>query len=210
MSAVSATTRAIALASKAAHSGGLKAAGFRRQSNHLTRQSGDLFHCFRFQASRWGDRDTGKFTINVIMTSPYIYETFWGKPFPRLPGNALFPVYFRIGFLMNGSDYWWSVDQQTDLNSVSVSVSEVLLGKGLPFFNQYPTIDVVFEHLRAEEGILSLPHQGTGQLIRAMLAHRKGLEQEAQEEVRQLLAAEGASFFGQKVREVAKRLGLEV
>src|SRR5678816_2724353 len=77
----------------------LAAAGFKRKGFHLHRKAGELFHAIQFQASRWGSTAEGKFTVNLIVTSPDLYEA-WIGPFPLNPASALFPIQMRIGSLM--------------------------------------------------------------------------------------------------------------
>src|SRR5579864_2248689 len=103
---------AIMSASKAALNHSLKALKFRRQGNHLWRESDGLFHGVHFQGSQWGTAVAGSFTVNLGITSQWLYRCWTGRPLPSNPATALFPIQMRIGSLMTERrDHWWEVTE---------------------------------------------------------------------------------------------------
>jgi len=201
----SATETAIGAASKAAFDGGLREAGFRRQANYLHRQSGGLIHAFNFQASRGSAVPRGEFTVNLLVTSEFIYRC-WAGRVPANPATMFFPIQQRIGHVMpQREDWWWPVDG--DIDSLCREVSDALVTYGLPYFDTFPSTDALLEQLRrgwqTPRGLMAAPH-----LVHAMLAKEKGLDDEAAQQLRYALNKAGESSFRETVLRIAERLQL--
>jgi hypothetical protein len=200
------TEAAIRAASKAAFHGGLRAAGFRRQGNHLHRRSGGLIHAFNFQASRGMAVPNGAFTVNLLVTSEHLYRCWTGRPLPANPATVFFPIQARVGLLMpQRKDLWWSVE--TEPTRLCREVVDVLVTYGLPFFDTLSSVDALLEQLRkggARRGLMTDAH-----LIHAMLAKEKGFDDEAAEQIREALA-KAAAPFRETVMRMAERLDLAV
>jgi Domain of unknown function (DUF4304) len=201
------TEAAIRAASKAAFHGGLRDAGFRRQGNHLHRQSGGLIHAVNFQASRGMALPLGAFTVNLLVTSEYLYLCWAGRT-PVNPATMFFPIQQRIGLLMpQREDRWWPVDGGID--GLCREVSRALVQYGLPFFETFPSADALLALLRSGStlpGVLMTD----AHLLLAMLAKEKGLDDEATAQLRRALEKAGASSFRDTVLRIAERLRLAV
>ena len=63
--------------------------GFKRQGVHFWREANGLTQAVHFQASRWGTKTDGSFTINLGVSSPLLYSTFTGKEPPKNPATTL-------------------------------------------------------------------------------------------------------------------------
>src|SRR5436309_2699849 len=108
------TRTAIAAASKATFTPGLKSLGFRRQANQLWRSSNGLVHGVQFQGSQWGTAREGSFAVNLIVTSAWLWKCWTGCPLPSNPATAGAPIQQRLGMLIHGGrDYWWEVSEAT-------------------------------------------------------------------------------------------------
>jgi hypothetical protein len=197
---------AIRAASKAAFDNGLKAAGFRRQGNHLHRPSHDLIQAFNFQASRGSAVPLGEFTVNLVVTADFIYRHWIGRPLPKNPAAALFPIQQRIGLLMpQREDKWWPAD--ADIDALCVEVGHVLVAYGLPFFAAFPSVNALLERLRSGTGAPGMsPAQAT--LLHAMLAKEKGFDDEAEQQIRGAFEDARGSGFQETVGTIARRLGI--
>jgi hypothetical protein len=206
----SVTQAAVRASSREAAESGLRAAGFRRQGNHLNRLNGELVHGIHFQASQWGTARDGSFTVNLVVTSEFLYRAWTGEPLPANPATALFPIAQRIGLLMPGrSDYWWRVSAEIDVDSVAAHVATMVVEHALPFFAAFADHDAILACLRngrAPNGLL----QGQIPLVHAMLAARAGCLAEAKERLESAVALAGASAFRKTVILVGSRLGLAV
>jgi hypothetical protein len=198
----------MAAAAKAVSDRGLKAAGFRRQGLHLHRLYQGLIHGIHFQSSQWGTATSGSFTVNLGVTSPWLYTSWTSRPMPSNPATALYPVCQRIGALMpSRCDQWWKVDANTDLPAVGGEVADAVMAYGLPFLDMFASSDVLLSGLR-ETGALPglIPSQAP--LVHAMLAVEKGLLSEAREQIQRAFGGAGSSPFRGTVEIIAKRLGL--
>lgn len=192
--------------SRAAYHGGLKAAGFRRQGNHFHRQSRDLIHAFQFQASTGMAVRVGAFTVNLVVTAESLYRHWSGRALPKNPATALFPINERIGLLMpQQEDHWWRAD--ADVESLCLEVSHALVTWGLPFFDQFASLDVLLDRLRTGASVRGMP-SGHVKLVHAMLASDKGHASEAEQQICQALEEAGASSYRETVQRVASRLGV--
>ncbi len=204
----SVTTLAIAATSKFAYSQAMKSLGFKRSGNHMHRLSEDLFHGIHFQASQWGSSVEGKFTINLVVTSSMVYEAWTGKPLPRNPASALFPIQQRIGSLMPGhQDYWWSVSRTTDIAALEREVLHTLTTYALPFFTEYPDSKALLDRLRQNKGLPGLTNAQCP-LIHAMLAKDLGYPDEASAQIQKALTDAGVSPFKATVARVGHQIGV--
>lgn len=204
----SVTRRAVAAASSLVGKKGLKAAGFRRQSNHFHRNHAGLIHAVHFQASQWGTAGEGSFTVNLCVTSPGLYETWTSKPLPANPATALFPISVRIGHLMpSRGDHWWAVNEETDLVDLSERVAAAILQYGLPLFDAFPSAESILTRLRNREALPGVTESQVA-LVHATLAAEAGCISEAQACIDQSFENAGDSPFRETVRRIGVRLGV--
>ena len=186
----------------------LAAEGFKRKGFHLHRKAGELFHAIQFQGSRWGSAAEGKFTVNLIVTSPDLYEA-WIGPFPLNPASALFPIQMRIGSLMTErSDHWWTVDSDTDISTLATEVAETIEDCAVRFFTAYESNEKLLSQLR--KGICPGCTAPLAAVVHALVANKLGYKVEALEACRTALAKSEVPGFSKKVVSLAKKLGLPV
>lgn len=208
--ATSITVRAIAAASKAVAELGLKQAGFRRMGNHLNRSRENLVHAIHFQGSQWGSAASGSFTVNLVVTSPFLYSTWTGRPFPANPASALFAVTSRIGRLMpSRADHWWQVEEETDLAALANETASAIVEYGLPFFDEFDTVQSILTRLRHGDPLPGLTDAQLP-LVHAMLSIQAGAREEGQGLLERAYSAAGSSAFRGTVRMIADRLGVPV
>ncbi|MCU0858401.1 MAG: DUF4304 domain-containing protein [Pontiellaceae bacterium] len=201
------TTSALSAISKYAYAESLKSLGFKRNGNHLFRPSEDLFHGIHFQASQWGSSEEGKFTINLVVTSSLLYETWTGKPLPRNPASALFPIQQRIGsFMPEHKDHWWAVSCTTDIAVLACEIVHALTAYALPFFTEYPDNAALLGRLRQNKGLPGLT-SAQCPLIHAILAKGLGCPEEAGAQIQLALADAGEFPFKTTVVRLGHRIG---
>ena len=203
------TQQAIAQTSKELASR-LLADGFRRQGVHLNRKMGDFFHSVHFQASQWGTAAAGQFTINLYVSSPVMYEEWFGKPFPANPASAQFPVNERIGWLLPDlCDYWWKVDEKTDIPALAVEVAEMATPAIRKFFSDYERNEATLTMLR--QGRYPKLGEYIGHVVHMLVAHSRGYREEAEAAGKKAVSGnEKNSAFSQRVFSLARRLGLDL
>jgi hypothetical protein len=188
----------------------LKPRGFRRSAPHFWRTSDGLVHCVNFQASAWGSRESGRFTINLGVSSPELFEGFIGRKFPKRPGAVLWPVHVRVGALMPGhNDLWWDIDEHTDSVAIGREVVDVLRDHVLPFFDSVSTraqLGLAVRESGARIGVF--PAQVP--LVLAILAAADGEAQHAKAILRASLQDSRGQPFEETVRRVVNRLAISL
>ena len=187
----------------------LASAGFRRKGLHLHRKVGELFHAIHFQASQWGTSAEGKFTVNLIVTSPFLYTEWIGSPFPFNPASAMFPIQMRIGSLMpQRCDYWWTVSADTDISSLAREVADTVESCAIQFFNSYESEEALLSQLRQGKCPGCTAPQAA--VVHALVANNLGHKTEALEACRTALSRSEVPGFSQRVVSLAQKLGLPV
>lgn len=187
----------------------LASAGFKRKGLHLHRKVGELFHAIHFQASQWGTTAEGKFTVNLIVTSPVLYTEWIGRPFPANPASALFPVQMRIGSLMpERCDYWWTVGFETNISSLATQVANAIEHCAIQFFNSYESNEALLAQLR--QGICPGCTSPQAAVVHALVANELGYKAEAVEACKAALSKSKAPGFSERVVSLARKLGLPV
>ena len=206
--ATSVTREVIAAISKGPGAAVLKPAGFRRAAPHFWRDVGGINHAVNFQASQWGSADSGKFTINLGVSIPAVYERFWGRAFQTNRGTALWPIQVRLGFLMDGHDRWWRVTSAADVGPIGEDIAAALKAHALPFFDRLVTTADFVGLVRAPtpKGMLCVQ----APLVMAILAAEEGNEQEARSHLSAAFAKQRGKPFEATVRRIAERLGIRL
>jgi hypothetical protein len=183
--------------------------GFRRSAPNYWRLVDGLSQCVNFQASAWGSQEAGRFTINLGISSPALYEGFIGRKFPKVPAAALWPVSARIGFVMpDNRDLWWEVDESTDIAKLGDQVADTLQNYAVPWFQSLATRKALihaFEHRTASLGGV-FPAQVP--LVLAIFAAEDGDLTRAQSILGSALDDSRGTPFEKTVRRVADRLAI--
>jgi len=207
--AQSLTRKAIATISAGACRAILSPLGFRRSAPNYWRRVDGLSQCVNFQASAWGSKEAGRFTINLGISSPALFEGFVGRTFPKVPAAALWPVNARIGFVTPGHrDLWWDVDESTDIARLGEQVADTLQNHAVPWFQSLATrkeLVHAFEHRRASLGEV-FPAQIP--LVLAIFAAEDGEVTRARSILGSALDDSRGKPFEETVRRVADRLAI--
>jgi Domain of unknown function (DUF4304) len=206
----SVTQTAIRASSSTAFSGGLRAAGFSREGNHLHRPAGEVIHAVHFQASQFNEAIDGSFTVNLVVTSEFLFKAWTGDSLPRNPATALFPIVVRIGWLMPcRSDHWWRATADTNIDSLAADVARTIIDYGLPFFASYTDHGAILTSIQAGHAVSGI-HPGHLPLVHAMLAAQAGVLSEAKKQLDSAWATAGESPFRRTIELVGSRLGISV
>jgi hypothetical protein len=181
--------------------------GFQRKGNHFVRQSQGVFHILHFQASRWGTRDQGSFTINLAVTAPSVFEAWCGKPFPKNPTTVLFPVQQRLGFCQPGKkDLWWDVSPTTNLEKLKQAVLKAVIDNGIGFFETFTSMESILDRIETQG---NLPGFQNPRLMRAILLALLNRRLEAQVVLDQCFQESIPEEYALVLTSVGKRLGLD-
>ncbi len=205
----SVTSRTIAEVSRVVFERSLQSKGFRRRAPHSFRPTADLTHAIHFQASRWGTRAVGSFTVNVSINSVTAYEIWSGSAFPANPATALFPMWRRIGHLTpENLDHWWQVDEAADVDQLSTEIVALIEAYALPLFDRFPTeahLLAEYRTGRAPSGPVPNPL-----IIWAILEWHAGARTEAQRLMKQALTDCRVTRFRPTICLIAQRMQLAV
>jgi hypothetical protein len=148
--------------------------GFKRRAPNFWRESDGIFQSINFQASQWGSRDEGSFTINICVTSPLLYTAFTGRALPRNPAVLLWPINRRIGSLtLNRCDQWWAVNSQTDAQELYRDVVAHLERYALPFLDALRAPEQLWHAVQSDDSLTGLTDAQLI-LVRATLAAQRG------------------------------------
>lgn len=204
----SVTTKAVSAISRWCYVHGLKERGWKRQGDHFHRRSEDLFHGIHFQASAWGTASRGKFTINLAVVSPLLYEAWMGTSMPKNPATANAPFPCRIGRLMaERRDHLWTVDGRSNIERLATEIAALLVGPAQDFFADYPNLQAFARRLRG--GRVWLEARVTPKpIVLAVAEHVAGNDRAARERLMSALRKHRRQPFAQTVSAVAQRIGI--
>lgn len=182
--------------------------GFKRSAPHFWRMVDGLSQCVNFQASAWGSREAGSFTINLGVSSAALFEGFTGRSFPKVPAATLWPVNQRIGLLMPSHlDLWWKVDESTDIAQLGDPVAGAVRDYAIPWFLKLATRKDLVDAVEDAPKLLGVfPAQVP--LVLAIFAAEDGDRTRARSILGSALADSRAKPFEQAVRRVADRLAI--
>ncbi|KUJ95105.1 MAG: hypothetical protein PWR24_1933 [Desulfonauticus sp.] len=195
----------------------LKEQGFKKQGRAFYKRVADLYHVVHVQGSLWNEFDTGRFTINLGLSSPEIAAEWFGGRLPKSPAshrNRLF--YERIGSLLPvKADHWWSIGLDTDLAELAQEVGDALRNYGLKFL-EWPAFRSTQDLLGAlERDELPLSLFGAPTIrteLLGVLLHRAGRVDEAKTVLTNLIAGKehtlGLKGYVNRIRALGTRLGL--
>ncbi len=203
------TLAAIKEVSAAAHRQ-FAGSGWRRKAPHLIRESAGVIHGIHFQASQFGSAEEGRFTINLVVTEPRIYQAWTRRPPPANPATALYPVQQRIGWMLPAHrDHWWEISSSTDITTVKSEVLDLLRLAESDFFIQFSSLEAMLERLR-QHGTLPGLHGRQGGVTHGLIAAILGHITEAETVLRQEVASSTVPGFTYNIREAAKHVGIHV
>ena len=132
----------------------LRLHGFRRRGQNFARQSDECWQTVNVQLSRFSSPGEKSLTVNIGVQSKAILR-FRERDECSPPPYYTCPINFRIGWLMQGSDNWWTVQNEISARTALTEIDEVLQTKAVPF------LDV----LQTNKGIIDLFQ--TGQVLRS-------------------------------------------
>ena len=125
----------------------LKQAGFKKLARRFVRSVGASTAHIDFQASQWNVKTRARFTINLGSYFPSIAEAN-GQPIVEDPAKQrLLTAGIRIGHLLpDPQDYWWSIEPDTNLESLANELVTVLDKYASPYLERISTLEGVAEH----------------------------------------------------------------
>lgn len=113
----------------------IKLDGFRKKGMTWRKSVENIIQVINFQSSRFNEKGSESFTINVGIYSKAIYELTWGKDGPANPQESDCIFRTRISYFRNDSrDWWWGLQTEADIRIVETEVTTLLRERVMPFF----------------------------------------------------------------------------
>jgi hypothetical protein len=117
----------------------LKQDGFKKTGRTFMRQIELCTQLVNVQASQSNIGNTGKFTLNLGIYFPTVEKLVKGTELGQPPKEYDCTLRQRIGQLMpeHGGDKWWSIDNHSDLKTISGEISAAWVSFGRPWIERY-------------------------------------------------------------------------
>lgn len=148
----------------------LRPFGFRRKSQTFAREFAECWQVINIQLSAFSPRGEKSLTVNfgVISKATQRFRDNGGAKPPRHYACA---IRFRVGWLMDERDKWWTIRDEVSAQTASEEVLAVIGSKGIPFLDSLSSAKgilalygagkvLVFEIDRDEERLLLLAEAG--------------------------------------------------
>jgi hypothetical protein len=150
----------------------LRSFGFKRNSQTFAREFAECWQVINVQLSAFSPNGEKTLTVNFGVCSKATLR-FRDKGLGKPPLHYACPIRFRVGWLMDERDKWWTIRTQTSAQTALEEVLTVISSKGISFLDT----------LTSAKDILTL--YGAGQVL--------GFEIDRDEERLVLLAEVGAT-----------------
>ncbi len=116
----------------------LRSAGFKKAARTWRKCVAELTQVTNVQASWTNHGDAGQFTINLGVYFPEAVRLFGLWAVKDKPGESDCIVHQRIGLLMPPlTDFWWTVNPGTNLESLGHEVGRAWRAHGLPWLDAH-------------------------------------------------------------------------
>ena len=116
----------------------LRQAGLKGSGQNYSLKSGSHWALISFQKSAYSDSENLKFTINIFVVAKEEWESARNE-YSYFPAKPTASVHWsigwhqRIGYLLPiNSDYWWTLDENTNLNQLSQQIIDVICNRAIP------------------------------------------------------------------------------
>jgi hypothetical protein len=129
----------------------LNADGFRRSGRAFHRTTAECLHVVDVQASRYNDRDSGRFTLNLGVWYGPLHELMDWRPRTRLPRAHDCAVNERLSMLIHARDVWWEFDENTDREALARRVVRAWQRHGAPFLSALSSGKAVRDYILAND-----------------------------------------------------------
>ena len=129
----------------------LSADGFRRSGRAFHRTTAECLHVVDVQASRYNERDSGRFTINLGVWYRPLHELMDWMPRTKLPRAHDCAIDERLGMLIHGRDVWWEFDTTTDPEALARRVVRDWRRHGAPFLSALSSGKAVCNYILAND-----------------------------------------------------------
>jgi len=154
--------------------------GLRFRKSYLTwnRDKAGFTQVVNLQISRFVNPETIRFTINLGVFYPPVFEAVWGKRVPRFPKEHECCLRVRVGSVIQGdysdqaTDKWFEIDPSADLTEQFKEPMYILSTKAVPFLDNFTELTTIAEFLSKQRDAFSA--QPLHSLNLAVILHELG------------------------------------
>lgn len=118
---------------------------YRKSGQNYYKKVNDLFLTFNYQSSEL--INSKQFTFNLGVCCPKAYEYCYDTSFPKIPKPWYSIDYIRIGQLVKGYDYWYCLDNGSDLDKVKEEVRIHIKEYVFPYLEKFHCYEDIIEIL---------------------------------------------------------------
>ena len=142
--------------------------GFKRKTQHFSRQTNDITQCFNVQKSQWNSyHDNISFTFNLGFYNETIRTLSWGQEIPTdFPKTTDCFIQDRLGTYSHKRDQWYELSKRVVRNKVAEQVKSDLDKFLKPLFESYQSLDNLKIFSEKNTGFLLSPY---GQIVFLMM-----------------------------------------
>ena len=129
----------------------LKEIGFKKQNNNFMRPLGDFTQVCNVQRSRYNHIGEIRFTINFGFFIPVVYSVLGDKTkLPSFPKTDDCHIDGRTGHLIYGTDYWYELNEETSLETLTEQFKNDIKNHLIPMFQEIQTMDFLLNLIRTQ------------------------------------------------------------
>lgn len=171
----------------------LRAHGFTRTKATFHRPVGDNWEVISLQKSKWSDRDSVEFTVNLGVGLWRLRERQYDWADGKRPPDTRCQLRERLALLLSDRDVWWEVGRRSDTSALAETVTAAVERYAFPWLAARSTEDALRALLRADHGLRAEPihhlcwfeklaaQLGEEELAQRVIAERKRKEAELDE-----------------------------
>jgi len=187
----------------------LKEYGYRKNGLTWNRRMDQIIYVVNIQKSRFSDKGTVKFTLNLGVAAEDIWLAYWGMELPKvIKEESCFPG-FRVGDVLNGfsgkaKDLWWFLDASKAMDPLAEEVTSCLRNRCLPVLQQLDSLYAVADFVRRSNPLM-MPRD---RICWGILCHQLG-DFDGAERAFSKFESGKSKAWQSKVSEIRSRLGME-
>lgn len=180
-----------------------KREGYTKSGQNYNKKCSDFWLSFNYQSNELSN--SKMYTFNLGVCYPLSYELCYDKSFPKVPKPWYSIDYKRIGFLFIGSDYWYVINDKTDLDQLSEEIKVHINQYAIPYLERYKSLNDVINILKDEKRFDDLQY--------VSLLILNGYNNEGVMELKKLYrkyAEDKNEFWRNKCENIAKKLEVKL
>jgi hypothetical protein len=171
----------------------LRGHDFKRTKATFHRAVGDNWQVVNLQRSKWSDRRSVEFTVNLAVGLDRLRERQYDWAEGKRPPDSRCHFRERLGFLLRGTDVWWKVRRRTNIASLADTINSAVEEHAFPWLDARSSEDAILALLRSPGQLRAEPTHhllwfeklaariGDEEVTRAVVAERECKEAELDE-----------------------------